>query len=877
MGGWVLTPSVYIYTGTWDFKTNIISTNPDASYNPERPDVRNRFDWRRSPFTAFYPNRIGPFGGTTPKLLTNPYYDTDQETLRYFNLMNTPVGPNMFDPEKMDFHPKDGWELLHRHFGYNPDEVTTTNPATDSRIHPYLLLYNRYTGKIRQVAYLPSLAGQQLFMKVSHKVDQNPTPSSPKYSSLFNGYDGLFRALDRQTRVAEVSSPTKPGAYDGSPAAADFDVSYDPCVCNHKSELLFTYETVLTADLRLEGRLVGINSPLNGSGTSPVLNTQDFLWQVTKPGFSVNGGRQTYFNIDKLVAKYKEPPKTSPSFGQLIRGGLTDLLKLGIGAISGGIDGWLAGKVEKLARSLVPRTTSGGHCSTYVDDSSHTCGPVSKPWFNPEIIKIGSLGLTGLSTNYFNSVLTPEQPKFNIPNISFLEAEGVFTGTAVSNFTNNSNSIRLLNPGSKDSNLPGIPWQFYPFYNEALGIFAVLRTPKIDTYVENLAPNSNGGYNRYKFSLRQDIKYTFNPAADIDENKTQISASLIFKVSKKSYMSGPSVNSDGLMYMGDNGAEYIYQSAMFPLSCMPKQVFRLGFYNYIPDAVKVKPEIRLMIRTVTNGASGKVNYGLRIFTYDADLLSVPRYDQPNGLFHGIYINGNYHNNSFYTNDNQWLQNNWNLEASHLIQISNALITEEITQGKPVRVSAQEVDLIPTGEIRERDIIGSDRNPGEPTEPGEVKAYIDIAFDTDITAKQDECKGLARTVSVPAAYVKSFCQSNDYKADQLEQKVQKEIEQGNEMRKSQELRAQEELMKVTIHPNPASDFTKVSYELFEEEPITITIKSVSGENVMTLVDNDIQKAGNHTIEFEVKSLLPGMYFCVFSNGKINKTEKLMIIK
>lgn len=366
----------------------------------------------------------------------------------------------------------------------------------------------------------------------------------------------------------------------------------------------------------------------------------------------------------------------------------------------------------------------------------------------------------------------------------------------------------------------------------------------------------------------------------IDEDKTQISASLIFKVSKKSYMSGPPDNTDGLMYMGDNGAEYIYQSAMFPLSCMPKQIFRLGFYNYMPDPVKVKPEIRLMIRTVTNGASGKVNYGLRIFTYDADLLSVSEQDQPNGLFNGIYINGNYYNNAFYVNDNQWLQNNWNLEATQLIQISNALITLETTLGKPVNVNAQVVDLIPMGESRESDMIGSDpiRNIGEePIEPISIKPYIDIAFNTDIKAKQDECKSLARSVSVPAAYVKAFCQSNDYKADQLEQKVQEEMEQAAEMGRSQEIKSQEELIKFNVHPNPASDFTKVSYELFAEEPITITIKSVSGENVMTLVDNDIQKAGNHTIEFEVKSLLPGMYFCVFSNGKINKTQKLMIVK
>jgi hypothetical protein len=39
-------------------------------------------------------------------------------------------------------------------------------------------------------------------------------------------------------------------------------------------------------------------------------------------------------------------------------------------------------------------------------------------------------------------------------------------------------TFEILNPGSNHEYRQQVPWQQQPFYNEALGLFALLETPK---------------------------------------------------------------------------------------------------------------------------------------------------------------------------------------------------------------------------------------------------------------------------------------------------------------------------------------------------------------------------------------------------------------
>ncbi|TAE46535.1 MAG: T9SS C-terminal target domain-containing protein [Cytophagales bacterium] len=889
-GGWVQGPPTYIYTGSWDFATKTISTDPAKPYNPEQSWV-NKFDWKKTPLKGWFPNYGGTWGGATPLFLTNPYFDDLQESISYFSSYRP--GSAGMDEKKMDFHPEDGWELLHRHFGYQPDEVTLQSSAYDSRHYPYYMLYNRYTGKLRQIATLPYLPGQQLFMKLRHSDGLN------KASGLLNAYNGgVIRALDQKTYGNVVKSPSKPADDDRSWVAGDFDMMYDPCVCNHESQLFFEYEKIETANLYLEGRIIGTNVPLNGSGkiNETLLNGKDFLWAVNKPDFGgVKGGMQTYFNIDKLVTQYKEPPKLDKSFGELLRDGFKGLLQTGIGAVVGGVDSWLGKKADVFLRYLMPKknvytskcVTEEDRCGAFgVGGIRTTTDTTRVPIFNSEDIKSkgSALGLAGLGTRFLNTQLFPDdtQARPVILNISFLEAEGVFKGTATTTTAYNSNSIRLSTPGSLNSNLSTNSWNWnkYPFYNEALGVFAVLNTPKIDTEVEKIGYQGSN-VNRYKFSFKDILRYKFNPAAEIDEKKTTISAALVVRIPKGDHRNQPGeIDPNGFMDnlmltsegLHDGATEYVYQTPFFPLSCMSKQIAYLPVFDTDGRPIKPIVELKLMIKTVTQPVRySKINYGLQIFTYYTEPKSVP-YQSLVGNRGSYAIAGQYGaDGSWYIND-YLLSANWNLIANQIILVKNALITENLTGGKPTTLTAREIDLLPM--VSNVSDIGENPSMGEIGGGGassEIKPSIDIQYNTDIFTKTDECVGLANTTSVDDVYLKNFCRGTQYKANEVEQKYAQEArEQKADM-------GEKEMKILSIYPNPASTHVKFSYDLEEQGLVNLVIKNINGDTVLSIFSNDRQESGKHEIEVETRSLTNGLYFCTLAYNGRTEIQKLMIVK
>jgi hypothetical protein len=79
-----------------------------------------------------------------------------------------------------------------------------------------------------------------------------------------------------------------------------------------------------------------------------------------------------------------------------------------------------------------------------------------------------------------------------------------------------------------------------------------------------------------------------------------------------------------------------------------------------------------------------------------------------------------------------------------------------------------------------------------------------------------------------------------------------------------------------YPNPFNPATKISYYISEAGSVKLEIFSASGKAVRTLV-NENQDAGNHSIDFEEKSLPSGayMYRLLFNNKSIAK--KMLLLK
>lgn len=288
--GLTLTLSLWMIPGL--FGQNI-STDPDNPVNEERPGLVNNFDRRDRLIKVFHPDGGYVDGINNPILLGNPFYERE-ESQNHFNLFNYDLSlPTAEEAGKLYFHPKDGWELLHKNNGFEPDEVTKITDPLLNRVGPYFMLYNRYTGKLRVLASFDSIgANDNIVTTPKFKAPSTGAPNLV-YNGLFNNYGETSQPLDRKTDVIEILEASKAPINRGF-ISSDFQMSYDPCTCENQSELIVNFATLNTANMTLEGRLLATSIPLNGSGNNPLLNRQNFLTSVYKDGFTVKGGMLTY-------------------------------------------------------------------------------------------------------------------------------------------------------------------------------------------------------------------------------------------------------------------------------------------------------------------------------------------------------------------------------------------------------------------------------------------------------------------------------------------------------------------------------------------------------------------------------------------------------
>jgi len=77
-------------------------------------------------------------------------------------------------------------------------------------------------------------------------------------------------------------------------------------------------------------------------------------------------------------------------------------------------------------------------------------------------------------------------------------------------------------------------------------------------------------------------------------------------------------------------------------------------------------------------------------------------------------------------------------------------------------------------------------------------------------------------------------------------------------------------------NPFTGMTKIRYGIPEDVKVNISIYNLSGQKVVTLVNED-KKAGCYTITWDTKYLTSGVYFIRFQAGRFNQTKKLILMK
>lgn len=374
--------------------------------------------------------------------------------------------------DSKDMNWSDGWELLRRGFGLTESNTYTTDPVPNI----YFILYNRYTGILRVL--LKVCRGQDYnAAKLTIRFDATSEMKTDllEFSRSITALDKPFTATTFSSGSVYVNDNTK-WYY------ADFPMMYDPCTCAYKSKLNIISELVTTSSISLTGSIGGDIYTKDVGGKAQIQKSGSYSWKDFAG--SVNGKvSAAHSSINSFLT---ETQKFAENLGNLDTVGKKNalvnfasalksntFLKAGLSAVP-----WL-----KTAVSLVDVFIGGGKATPA----------------GPQEVKL--LPLTVNLTAKLNGTMTT---------------------------VNQYHDIKFTNPGSKDAALDP---PNYPYYNEVLGIFNLIKTP--EAYWERRQEKLNDWYNypwlpaldviadRFKLDTTT-FRYVLNPASGLAIQNMQL-------------------------------------------------------------------------------------------------------------------------------------------------------------------------------------------------------------------------------------------------------------------------------------------------------------------------------------------------------------------
>lgn len=461
--------------------------------------------------------------------------------------------------------PENGWELIANNRGWYPDdeseflmdhglgEWTTTS---DQRSIPYLIFYNKYTGVARIFARYGN--------NQSPGNSINASEISLYHKNINNGMSGMLRladgydnSLDEESLITKVSAIVPSPGNENLWFSTDFQLAYDPCVCEYESQIEASFRFLNESELSIHG--AGFSIPVDLFEDDNLFE-QDFL--------------NTYDNsdgVDNGYMIYKEMESMINDYFQRLLEYQQELAAVNIHNVK--VDANVAlleiakvvfqvGGTGITAVTGMPQYSSLIGLIPILKDKSDkdTFGPKTQKEFWKQLDKALGMGFDLLMKENFTKKAEPQKP--SMPTATATEMR--FSGS-ITHSTPPFTSKVINTPGSKNANSNGINLdrpQRYPIYNEALGVFALLEKPKIEVsntinsaYAQKVKEyifHDQGNpqyYPIYKtivkeeiqFKLKEELKYLFNPALSIDD--FHIDASIIVKPKlEKSTTGGYEIN-----------------------------------------------------------------------------------------------------------------------------------------------------------------------------------------------------------------------------------------------------------------------------------------------------------------------------------------------
>lgn len=589
---------------------NGISTNPDNPINTEAPTNSpehwlNRFEWYANDGTTLFDIAIHDMFISNPNQITmsNPFSSENPY----------PIAQALFDD--LDMLPSDGWELISVNLGYYPNlELLSEQQPPDGSSFaevPYILLYNKYRGILRLFA--STLTG--LSAGFDNVLVLIQFENSLELSGVLRHFGTFDQALDQPTITnGALTITTQP--FDNNPSLwfwSDFQVGYDPCTCNFKSDfrLNFYFTDDLTLNMVSNQVSTTINA-INENGTTTI--PEDFLSSVQyNQGFQ-GAGLFVYNNINEMIDDYLDRLEQIEAYN------------LGIGEANRKIKRkrYILKAIKFVAEVGYNNYVTPALADSLTKYASDVLGEIGLDGIKldgsklrEEGKKLLGQGFDWLSKEWVSDTLG-EKPSPTAPTAMISSA--TFNGT----FTNTTwyPGPLIMNPGTYPSGTGhvSINPHNYPVYNEVLGLFALLNKPKLHYFSSEWATLENFSTGTWlhisgnvhvrstpeihrnklhKFWLAEPLKFVFNPAAGIDEENVQIDAAIILERNL------PSLPQEGFGPI----------TAFFPALQNPNSFESLYSYQYklvFDEAVKTEISLNNILFTNSDGTSLSSNRNVEL-------------------------------------------------------------------------------------------------------------------------------------------------------------------------------------------------------------------------------------------------------------------------
>ncbi|MFZ5971554.1 MAG: hypothetical protein ACOYXA_08165 [Bacteroidota bacterium] len=328
--------------------------------------------------------------------------------------------------DNQDRLPEDGWELIKYDMGYTEAGEPKTTPVG----FVYVVLYNKYTGILRTF-----FAGDrpQAFNGAQIQINFNEGTQS---SALSNA-SKLF-ALDVFEQDPRITVVSQYNNNNGKWFYADFNIGFDPCTCFYESKMIVSVKLIDSSVITLSGSLTGgITSISNGTGT------------VSENSFS--------FDSKNLLAAGKKAMKSYKDVSKF----KTDQEKaLGI---ANKTDGQLQ------PGELAKRQDLNTFQEALKSSSFLKAGLKAAPYIGAAITLVDYFVAGGKKSS------SPQEVKISPMAIN---ANVTLSGTLQASYL--YGDVTFHTPGSLNAQNKNAA--DYPYYNEVLGVFNLLRTPKMHIY-----------------------------------------------------------------------------------------------------------------------------------------------------------------------------------------------------------------------------------------------------------------------------------------------------------------------------------------------------------------------------------------------------------